>query len=84
MYQNCADHPSNNLRLNEISYLFLILLQNKEKSIRNSCRSNYGILPNDYFEILNVKFGGRSFALYSNSHSADEIRNLPISIDFCI
>ena len=42
MYENCADRLSNNLRLNEISILifFPILLQNKEKPIRNSCKSN--------------------------------------------
>ena len=41
MYDNCTDPPSNNLRLNEIS----LLLQNKQKPIRNSCRSNLWSTP---------------------------------------
>ena len=42
VYENRADRLSNNLRLNEISVLtfFPILLQNKVKPIRNSCKSN--------------------------------------------
>ena len=42
MYENHTDYLSNNLRLNEISILifFSVLLQNKLKPIRNSCRSN--------------------------------------------
>ena len=46
--------------------------------------ANYGLHPNKYFEILNLKFEGRSlvtrrFELHSNSQRAKEIRDLPIS-----
>ena len=42
MYENCAENLRNNLRLHEISIFIFsaILLQNKQKPIRNSCRSN--------------------------------------------
>ena len=47
----------------------------------------YGLHPNEYFEILNLKFGERNlvtrcFRLHSNFRVADEIRDLPISRDF--
>ena len=47
MYENCADNLSNFLRLNEVPLLifFPILLQNRQKPIKNSCRSNLWYTP---------------------------------------
>ena len=90
-YENCADHLSNNLRLNEISVLtffqfYCKINRNQSKTVVESI---YGLYPNQCFEILNLKFRGRSlvtrrFRFHSNSQGADEIIDLPILIDFCI
>ena len=68
VYENCADHLNNNLMLKEISILFSfpILLQNKQKPITNSCRSNLWskpilILSKTDFKILSKKPGHESF-----------------------
>ena len=50
-------------------------------------KSTYGLYHNKYFEIINLRFWERSlvmrcFELHSNSQRADEIKGLPISIDF--
>ena len=89
MYEDRADHLSNNLRLNEISILifFRNLPQNKQKPIRNSCRNNLWSKSFQYFEILNLKFCGKNLEMkcvgfHSNSRGTDEIKDLPISIDF--
>ena len=70
------------------TYLFPILRQNKQKPIRNICRSNLWptpILMLSYteFKILRKKPGDKAFrGFIQNSHGADEIKDLPISIDF--
>ena len=67
-YENCADHLSNNLRLNEISKLtfFPILLQNKQKPVRDSCKRNLWstpslVLRNIEFKIWRNKPGDEAF-----------------------
>ena len=52
-------------------------------------KGTYGLHPHQYFEILNLKFGGislvtRRFVFHSNSQDANESKHLPISIDFRI
>ena len=46
----------------------------------------YGLHPYQYSEILNLKFWAKgldfSFGFHSNYQRADEIKDLPISIDF--
>ena len=80
----------NNLRLNEIS--ILIVLQNYCKIHGNQLgiivKATYSLHLNKYFEMLNLTFLGRSlvtscFGLHSNSRGVDEIKELPISIEFC-
>ena len=49
--------------------------------------ATYGLHPNQYFKILDLKFEGRSlvtrrFGFLSKTRDMDEIRDLPISIDF--
>ena len=90
MYENRADCLSNNLRLNEI-FIFSFL-QFYCKINRNQLeivvKATYGLHSNKYFKILNLTILGRSlvtrcFGLHSNSRGTDEIKGLPISIDFC-
>ena len=90
VYENCAYRLSNNLRLSETFILpfFPILFQDKQKLIRNSFKETYGLQTNKYFELFYLTFWGRSlvmisFRLYSNSRGANEIKGLPISIEFC-
>ena len=89
VYENCADRLNNNLRLNEISILtfsqFYFKLNRNQLEI--VVKATYGLHPDKYFEILHVTFWGRSFAtrrfdLQSNSRGANEIKGLPILIDF--
>ena len=64
MYENCADHLSNNLILQEISYLFPILPQNKHKPITSSCRNNLWskpILSKTEFNILRKNPDDKAF-----------------------
>ena len=75
------------IKWNLYTYLFPILLQDKQKLIRNSCKTTFGWHSNKYFEIFHLTFWGRSlvtrrFGLYSNSRGADEIKFFPISIEF--
>ena len=49
--------------------------------------ATYDPHPNQYLEILNLKFGGRSivprrFRFLLNCRGEDEIKDLPTSIDF--
>ena len=75
VYENCADHLSSNLRLNEISILTFFQFYSKKKNRNQSeivSEATYDLHPNYYFEILNLKFVGRSlmirrFGLHSNS-----------------
>ena len=57
MYENRADHLSNNLKLNQIS--MLIFFQFYCKTNRNQLKivleSLYGVQVNKYFEILKIK-----------------------------
>ena len=88
VYENGTDHLSNNQRLNEISKLifFQFYFKIKRNQLEIVLTATYGLHPNKYFEILNLTFWGRSlltrrFGLHSNSRGADEIKDLPISID---
>ena len=88
-YENCADNLSNNLGLHEKS--ILIFFQFYFKIRRNQSEivveAAYDLYPCKCFEILKLKFWGRSletkhFGFYSNSWGADEIKDLPILVDF--
>ena len=90
MYENRADHLSNNLRLNEISILifFQFYCRINRNQLEIVVKATYGLHANKYFEILNLTFGGRSlvtrrFGLHSSSREADKIKDLLISIYFC-
>ena len=90
MYENRADHLSNNLRLNEISILifFQFYCRINRNQLEIVVKATYGLHANKYFEILNLTFGGRSlvtrrFGLHSSSRDADKIKDLLISIYFC-
>ena len=82
-------HLSNNLRLNEIPILifFQFYCKINRKQLEIVLEESYDLHPDKYFEILNQTFGGRSpvtrrFWLHSNSRGVDDMRDLPISIDF--
>ena len=58
-----------------------------EKQIEMVVKATYDLHRNKYFEIFSLTFCGRSlvtkrFGVHSNSQGADEIKNLPILIDF--
>ena len=55
MYENRADHLSNNLRLNEIS-IFPNFLQINRNQLETVVKENYGLHPDKYVEILNLTF----------------------------
>ena len=57
VHETCADHLSNNLRLNEISILIFlsISLQNKQKPLEIVVEATYGLHPHYFSEILNLK-----------------------------
>ena len=89
MYENRSDNLSNNLRLNEIS--ILIFFQFHCKINRNRLEivleATYGLQPYKYYEILNLKFWGRSKVIkrsrfHSNSQGVHEIKDFPVSVDF--
>ena len=66
---------------------FPILLQNKQKPITNSCKNNLWselilILSKTEFKILAKKPGDEAFRV--SFKFPDEIKDLPISIDFQI
>ena len=81
VYENRYDHLSNNLILNEISKLifFQFYCRINRKQLEIAVEAIYGLNPDKYFEILNLKFGGR-FGLHPNSRWAYEIRELLIAI----
>ena len=90
MYENCADYLSNNLRLNEISILpfFQFYFNRNRNQLKIVVKATHGLHPNIYFEILYLTFKkktlvARNFGLYSNSRDTDEIKSLPILIEFC-
>ena len=89
VYENRSDNLSNNLRLNEIS--ILIFFQFHCKINRNRLEivleATYGLQPYKYYEILNLKFWGRSKVIkrsrfHSNSQGVHEIKDFPVSVDF--
>ena len=64
-----------------------ILLQNKQKPIRNNCRRNLWPIPisvllNIEFNVLGKGMVTKRFGFHSSSRGEDEIKVLPISIDF--
>ena len=68
-----------------ILIFFPILLQNKQKPIRNSCRSNLWATPtliisNIEFKVLRKKPGDEENKI--KGEDTDKIKGLPISIDF--
>ena len=72
MNENYADNLSNNVRLNEISYLYFSnFTAKKKKPIRNSCRSLWPtlilILLNIELKIFRKRPGDESFEFHSNS-----------------
>ena len=90
VYENRADHLSNNLRLNEISILpfFRFYFKIKRNQLKIVVKATHGLHPNKYFEILYLTFSkkplvARNFGLYLNSRGADEIKGFPILIEFC-
>ena len=85
MYENCADHLRNNLRLNVISVL--IFFQYYFKINRNQLVATCGLDPNKCFKILNLTFKERilvtrNFRLSSNFRDFNGIRDMPISIEY--
>lgn len=87
VYENRYDHLSNNLILNEISKLifFQFYCRINREQLEIAVETIYGLNPDKYFEILNLKFGGRNlltrrFGLHPNSRCAYEIRELLIAI----
>ena len=87
MYENRADHLSNNLKLNEISILmfFQFYCKINRNQLEIVVKATYGLHANKYFEILDLKFWQRSLVtrhigLHSNSRGADEINGLSILI----
>ena len=85
MHENYTDRLSNNLRLNEICIQFYCKINRNR--LEAGVEATYGLHANKHFEILNLKFGERSLVkkhsgVHSNFRGADEIRDLPISIEF--
>ena len=58
MYENCTDHLSNNLRLNEISILILFkfYVNINRNELEIVVKVTHGLHPNKYFETLDVRF----------------------------
>ena len=82
MYENHPDNLRNNPEItgNVYTYLFRILLQNKQKPITNSCRNHIWskpilILSKMEFKILRKKPGDKAFQVSFS---------IQISIDFQI
>ena len=90
LYEDRADHLSNNLRLNKIFKLIFFQLyckisRNQLETLREAA---YGLHPNLSFEILNLKILRRSqvarrLGIYSNSQGADFNRFLYIETRSC-
>ena len=90
VYENCAEYLRNNLILNEISILIFFQFNCKIETnqLKIVAEATFGLHLKKYFEILTLKFGGKSLLtrlleLHSDSWLADEIRDFPILIDFC-
>ena len=90
MYENCTDHLSNKRRLNEISIVifFQFCFTINKNQLEIVVKVTYWLHPNKYSEILNLTFWGRnlvtrSFGFHVNSQGVDEIKGLPVSIEFC-
>ena len=62
MYENCAEYLRNNLILNEISILIFFQFNCKIETsqLKIVAEATFGLHPKKYFEILTLKFGGRS------------------------
>ena len=80
----------NNLRFHETSIFifFQFYCKINKKQLEIVVEVTYGLHPNQYFEILDLKIAGkglmkRCFKLYLNSRGAHEISDLPLSTDFC-
>ena len=56
MYENRADHLSDNLRLNEISILFQFYSKINRNQLEIVVKATYDLHSNKYFEILNLTF----------------------------
>ena len=58
MYENRVDHLSNNPRLNEISILTFFQFDCKinRDQLEIVVKATYGLHPNEYFEVLNLRF----------------------------
>ena len=58
MYENCTDHLSNNLRLNErsILILFKFYFNINRNQLEIVVKVTHGLHPNKYFETLDVRF----------------------------
>ena len=81
---------NNKLRLNEMFMLSFLKFYCKinRNQLEIVVKATYSLHSNKYFEILNLTFWGKSLVarrlgLHSNSRGVDEIKGLPISIDFC-
>ena len=89
VHENCVDHLSDNLKLNNISMLIFFEFYCKIKRnqleivLEETCGSQH-----KYFGILDLTFGGRilvtrRFRLCLNSQTRNQIRDWSILIDFC-
>ena len=77
------------IKWNLYTYFFPLLFYFKinRNQLEVVVRATYGLYPNKYLEILHETFWGislvtKSFGFYSNFRGADQIKDLPISIDF--
>ena len=75
------------IKWNLYTYLFPILLQDKQKLIKDSCKATYGLYHKKYLEIFHLTFWRsvlmtRRFGLFSIFRGAYEIKGLPISMEF--
>ena len=89
MYENRADRLSNSLRSNKISILsfFQFFCKINRNLIEIAVKATYDLHSNKYIEIPSLKFWGRNliarrFRLHSNSWGVNEIKGLPITLDF--
>ena len=89
LYENCTDSINNNLRLSEIYIVtfFEFYFKINRNQLEIIVKATYSWYNSKYFEILHLTYWGGSlvtiiFGFHSNSWGADEIKVLPISIDF--
>ena len=90
MYENHADRLSNSLRSNKIFILsfFQFYYKINRNLIEIVVKATYHLHSNKYIEIPSLTFSGRKlitrrFGLHSNSRGVNEIKGLPITLDFC-